>query len=276
LIVLLVNVPLTRERYSDPHDDVEFSDALYSNVKYLTALHNALSEDGILVVMVGMSPDLDGPAEMLGQHKNRAIMIDHMSKLGFKSISIYGQAHGGYTSTWNNLISTKSLKARTNWFRNEPEVALEMQRRAVKSKSGSSLFHYFDGATMQFFQVPSKRFETTHCRQIPMPESCKDYRGFDPKIPNAGISSFEVKASGLGENAGRGLFAVKDIPKGSFTSIETSTRFVFFPAFTFRLVTAMEAIADRMVPVDIYMHGYGYQSQYHVSCWIQIAVSRTR
>jgi hypothetical protein len=151
---------------------------------------------------------------------------------------MYGQAHGGYTATWNNLLSSKSKAPRVNWYRNEAEVNLEMQRRSVKSKSGGPVFHYFDGATMQFFQMPSKRLETVFCRQEPTPPACLDFRGYDPEIKNADISSFEVKISGVGEKAGRGVFAKTDIPEGTYVTIDTSSQNVYFPPSTFDMVTA--------------------------------------
>jgi len=247
----------------DPHIECEFSDALYNNQKYLTSLYNALSEDGILVVQVGESPDLDDPAEMLTHHKNRAVMTDHLAEIGFKSIHMYGNAHGGYTNTWNNMLAAKSDKVRSNWYRNEAQINLAMQQRSVESKSGAPVFKYFDGATMQFFQMPSKRFETVFCRKEPTPPECLEWRGFDPEIENAGISSFEVKVSGAGDNSGRGLYAKKDIPKGTYLTIDTSSFNVFFPPNTFSIIIEMEHQFDELVPVEVYMHGYGYQSHYH-------------
>jgi hypothetical protein len=229
-----------------------------------------------LVVQVGESPELDDGPEMWTHHKNRAIMTNHLAEIGFKSIHMYGQAHGGYTATWNNLLSSKSEVPRVNWYRNEAEVNLEMQRRSVKSKSGSPVFHYFDGATMQFFQMPSKRLETVFCRQEPIPPACLELRGYDPEVKNADISSFEVKTSGVGENAGRGLFAKTDIPKGTYVTIDTSSQNVYFSPSTFSIITEMEEILDDLRSVDVYMHGYGYQSQYLVSATINCVVLRAK
>lgn len=260
----------------DPHDDVEFAVALYNNKKYITSLYNALSEDGILVVQVGESPSLNDAAEEITMYKNRAIMIKQLSELGCESITIYGQAHGGYTSTWNNLFATKSLKVRSNWYRNEAEVNVEMQLRTVQSKSSSPMFHYFDGATMQLFQIPSKRFEAVYCKSEPKPPQCEDWSGYDPFVYEAPITAFEVGVSGVGEKAGRGVFAKEKIPKGSYMSLATATQLLYFPATTLRLIFDMESsIAEELTPVECYINGYGYQSQYHVSCasaemdWIQ-------
>ena len=217
------------------------------------------------MVQVGQSPSLNGPPESFGRFASRGHMVDLLSKVGFKHIQVYGQGHSGYTSNWNNMMATKSSKARANWYRNEAEVNVEVVRRTIKTKSGSPIFQYFDGATMQLFQLPSKRFETIFCKAEPRPESCDDLRGYDPLIPNADISHFEVKVSGAGENAGRGLFATRDIPQGAYFSIEAASRSVDFPPNTVRLITEMEALSDELTPVECYMHGYGFQGQHHVS-----------
>ena len=217
------------------------------------------------MVQVGQSPQQSDPPESLGMHAKRAAMVDLLSKIGFKSIHVYGQAHAGYTSTWNNMMATKSLKVRSNWYRNEAEVNVEVLRRTVKTKSGAPIFHYFDGATMQLFQLPAKRFETIFCKNNPRPQACDEVCRFDPDIPNVNISNFEVKVSKAGKNAGRGLFATRDVPKGSYFGVETSSRFVYYPPRTLRLITEMEAISEELTPLEFYMHGYGFQSQYHVS-----------
>ncbi len=217
------------------------------------------------MVQVGQSPQQCDPPESLGMHAKRAAMVDLLSKIGFKSIHVYGQAHAGYTSTWNNMMATKSLKVRSNWYRNEAEVNVEVLRRTVKTKSGAPIFHYFDGATMQLFQLPAKRYETIFCKNNPRPEACDEVCGFDPEIPNVSISNFEVKVSGAGKDAGRGLFAVRDVSKGSYFGAETASRFVYIPPTTLRLITEMEAISEELAPLEVYMHGYGFQNQLHVS-----------
>jgi hypothetical protein len=251
----------------DPHYDVKFSAALYNNEKYLSSLYNALNEEGVLIVQVGESPGLGDAAERFTFHQNRAHMINHLDRLGFKTMHIYGQDHGGYTESWNTLVAGKSLTVRRNWYQNEAEINLQIHRRSLRSNSGAELFHYFDGATMQLFQVPSKRFETVFCRDEPMPQECVEYGGFDPRVPNVDISNFEVKKSTAGEKAGRGIFAKKDIPKGSYIYFESASQNVYFPPNTFTLITEMEkAVSEELTPVEYYMNGYGFQvSLFHVS-----------
>lgn len=162
--------------------------------------------------------------------------------------------------------ATKSLKVRSNWYRNEAEVNVEIQERSVRSKSGSPLFRYFDGATMQFFQIPSKSFESVYCKSTPTPSHCKTDITYDPTISNVDMSAYGVGVSGVGEKAGRGVFATRDLSKGSYLNLDTSTQLVKFPARTLQLILDLEAaFADDLTPLECYINGYGFQSQFHVS-----------
>jgi len=243
----------------DPNDNNEFSDVLYKSNDYLTSVFNALSEDGILVVQIGESPAHDSPAELNTTFKNRSILIEILSQLGFETMHVYGQNHGGYQATWNNLLVSKSVKTRSRWFRNAAEINLQISQGLVKSKSGSPLLRYFDGTTMERFQVPGRDVENVFCRQAPVPDECL-YRGFNPQIPNFNAGNFEVKQSKISKSAGRGLFATVDIPKGSYISAETAGHTVHFKPSTYALLEKMEMyVSSALDAVYFYMHGYGVQ-----------------
>lgn len=269
---------------------MEFCKALYSEGGFLKSLFEALTDDGVLVIQVGPSPDAVDPAEILGSSKNRALLIGHLERLGFVSMHLFhevgnfrfsksltrssnkkhpclAQSHSGLFMPWNYLVAAKSLVSRKLWYRTEPEINLDIRRRVLPTKTGGSALQFFDGATMVSYQEPSKRFEHVFCRQEPMPDACEDMRGFDPSIPNAPIDWFEVKESQAGKNAGRGVFAKVDIPENYYTSVEIGVHPVYFPPSTFDLVTAMEAsVGEDLEAIEVYMHGYGYQSSQNVRC----------
>jgi len=242
----------------DPDDQNEFSDALYNNRKYLASLYNSLSEDGILVIQVGMTPQTDEPPELLSTFKNRAILVQHLRELGFVTMHVYGQNHGGYGDTWNNLMAAKSLKARQNWYRNAAEINLQLQQRLVKSKSGSALLQYFDGSTMEQFQYPGKRVEKVFCRETPTPASCV-LRGFNPNVQNIKAEDLKVRKSDISEKVGRGLFTTVDIPKGSYIAAETAVHTLDFKPRTLQLITDMETnVTSDVTGLLYYIEGYGF------------------
>mmetsp|Transcript_12427 Transcript_12427/g.18221 ORF Transcript_12427/g.18221 Transcript_12427/m.18221 type:complete len:859 (-) Transcript_12427:147-2723(-) len=243
----------------DPNDHNEFSDVLYNNNDYLTSLYNGLSEDGILVAQIGETPGVGSPAEVNTAFKNRSILIEHLSRLGFQTMHVYGQNHGGYHATWNNLLAGKSLTTRSKWYENAAETNLQISQRLVRSKSGSTMLRYFDGSTMERFQLPGRDIEDVFCRQIPVPEDCS-HRGFNRQIPNFNGHMLEVKQSTVSESAGRGLFATVDIPKGSYISAESAGHSVHFKPNTYALIEEMELCVTTVLDaVYFYMHGYGVQ-----------------
>lgn len=167
---------------------------------------------------------------------------------------------------WNYLVVAKSFAARKNWYQNEAEITLAIQRRSVRTKDGETPFEYFDGATMVGYQNPSKRVETVFCRQNPEPTECDDMRGFDLSIPNAPIQWFEVKSSLAGDSAGRGMFTTQDIPEESYIAIDAGVHSLYFPPKTFDLIHDFEMEkGEYLEAVEEYMHGYGFQSDHHVS-----------
>lgn len=69
-------------------------------------------------------------------------------------------------------MAFKDIKTRENWYRNAAEIELQLQKRIYTTKSGDSSLRYFDGATMTSYQIPTRAFETVHCRQEDNPKEC--------------------------------------------------------------------------------------------------------
>eukprot|EP00541_Cyclophora_tenuis_P005765 CAMPEP_0116542050 /NCGR_PEP_ID=MMETSP0397-20121206/808_1 /TAXON_ID=216820 /ORGANISM="Cyclophora tenuis, Strain ECT3854" /LENGTH=446 /DNA_ID=CAMNT_0004066031 /DNA_START=17 /DNA_END=1357 /DNA_ORIENTATION=- len=246
----------------DPEDSVEFCDALYNNGVFLQSLYDSLSEDGVLVIQVGGSPEPNAPSETFS-NKNRALLIDHLQKLGFTSMHLYHESHGGLFLPWNYLVVSKSGKARKHWYANEAQISLAIRQRILPTKTGESALRYFDGATMATsYQFPSKRSETVYCRHQPTPEECLDSRGFVPSVPNAPLEWLEVKENEneAGSRPEKGLFAKVDIPKGHYVAIEGSINPLYFPPDTYKLIIEMGEEAERLQALQMYTDEYGFKS----------------
>ena len=120
------------------------------------------------------------------------------------------------------------------------------------------------------YQVPSRAVENVFCRRQPVPPSCTNEAYiYNPERPNIPTSSFEVNASTLGENAGRGLFTKVDIPKGSYIGCEVAGDVIrFFPS-TCEVIDGLYATCDAtekdLEVLDYYMDGYGFTSRKFVS-----------
>ena len=96
-----VMTPLSK--FSDPQDNVPFADFLYTNDNFFKTLHDSLTESGILVLQLGMSPDSFEPAEDFSKNHKRAYLIGALSRIGFESIHVYEEAHCGF-SGMNELV----------------------------------------------------------------------------------------------------------------------------------------------------------------------------
>jgi hypothetical protein len=258
----------------DPQDNIEFADALYKDDGFLTALYSALADDGVLAIQVGASPKLRDAAEHLNHHENRAILVSHLERLGFESIHSYAEGNVGFFDVWNFLLATKKRSSRKLFYRNEAEIEVAMRQRLIKTKSGLPSLKIFDGSTMANFQRPTKRVETIFCRRVPIPIECTFEslgRGFDPRRINIALSNFEVRISGAGDKAGRGLFAKTDIPDFAYMAVEQVPHSVYFPPSTHELIEDMgEEISSAMgvwyyQTLQFYMFGYGFSRNFHVS-----------
>jgi hypothetical protein len=168
------------------------------------------------------------------------------------------------------VVGFKSYSTRKRWYANAAEVDLAIQKRSVRNKSGTSQFKYFDGPTMVSYQVPPRSMEAVFCRRDPTPAECLNGHHVDMEYPNVPASSFEVKKSNAGENAGRGVFAKVDIPKNAYLSLETSVHTLIFMPSTVALVWAFEdaeeeSIGNELEVLEYYMDGYGFYSHKFVS-----------
>jgi hypothetical protein len=91
---------------------------------------------------------------------------------------------------------------------------------------------------------------------------------YDSKYFNAPQTSFEVKTSGVADNAGRGVFAKVDILEGTYFSAETICHPVLFTPSTVALIEALddeEPIGYELEPLVYYISGYGFTSRHFVS-----------
>lgn len=75
--------------YSDPEIEIPFAKALYGNDRFMRTFYKSLSDNGILVMQLGESPELNSPDETFSRFKNRANTISLLENLGFQSIHVY-------------------------------------------------------------------------------------------------------------------------------------------------------------------------------------------
>jgi len=216
----------------DPQDDIPFAEVLYNNDVFTQALYQALSDNGVIVMQLGVTPDLEDITDIYTKSKNRAKLTYGLESVGFESMHAYEESHCTFSDPWSFLVACKDFSCRERWYSNSASVDLDIHKRILPTRSGSPTLKYFDGSTKSIYRIPTKPFEVNYCRQESSPSECASLQGYDPIIPNIPESLFEIKLTNRGTNK-LGLFAKVDIARGSMILQEKSSNSVhFYPATT--------------------------------------------
>ncbi len=167
-----------------------------------------------------MSSEADDAPEQLTENLNRFRLVSNLSKLGFAMARSYTDgAQSGFSSSWQFITAFRNPHTKADWFANPSLVNLKIRTRAMETVNGGSPFKYFDGATMQSFYYPDKTIADVWCKDSPDSKYCDGGHGFDHNRENLPLSTIEVRDSSVGENAGKGVFANVDIPRGSYIGL---------------------------------------------------------
>jgi hypothetical protein len=145
----------------------------------MKTLYNALSDNGILIMQLGESADLDGPAEDFSRNAKRAFVMNTFETIGFKSVHIYEEGNCKFRGPWSFAVAMKGDVTDSLWYRNAAEVDVAIRKRLHKTVSGKPALKNFDGTLMELYQNPPKSFENVYCRAVPVPDSCKYLAGKD-------------------------------------------------------------------------------------------------
>ncbi|KAL3801789.1 hypothetical protein HJC23_001185 [Cyclotella cryptica] len=232
----------------DPNEVPEIAEELYQSDNFIGSLYSSLTEHGILSVQLGESPWFASAPDEVGAFTNRAIMIQKMRDVGFKSIHIYEESHSGFLSPWSTLLAFKDYDSRANWYRSAAEIDLELQRRILPMKSGRRPLLNYDGATHFSYQLPTKPFETIYCRALDGSNKCGNYGGFSPVNRNVPVSDLEIKE-------GRGVFTKTDIAKHSWIGLDEQVKsFVTRPS-TWSVADSLNRESTRSI--ISYLEDYG-------------------
>jgi spermidine synthase len=212
----------------DPKTSLEIAGGLYDDTSFVDSLFDALIEDGVFVVQMGKSRMLTDPHDEVGRFKQTGLMIKTLEQSGFESIHTYDEGHSHFYMPWSYLVALKDYETRAAWHRTAPEIQIELHQRLHRTKSGNPILRYVDVATMVGYQVPSRALEMVECREDmngKVPMDCDDILGFYKQdrihLP---LDHIQVAKSGVGERAGRGLFAAQDIPEFATIGLEKSVQ----------------------------------------------------
>lgn len=228
---------LTLSPLSDPSSVVAFSDMLYDNEDLAEALSNALGDNGVFVVQLGVASDAGALPEEFGDEKILKAFRHHLLDNGFAAIKEYEEYHCGFADPWAFMIAMKNSDSLAQFFANDAEVAAEIQGRILPTNSGKPALRWFDGATMATYQIPSRFVEDEWC--LSEEGGCIfGHHGLNPSIPSVPESLFEIREQDGGK--GMGVFARETIPEASYVGLDEAVQGLFVPPNTFRLLQVFE------------------------------------
>jgi hypothetical protein len=225
---------------------LEFSALHYGEInQVIQTFQQALGEQGVLVTHIGEAGNLSDAVDaspLPPTHEDAAAQVLHhdfiegLAEAGFESIFEYTESHGRVVlAPWTFVVALKDADTRARWFRSEAQVQLDLHRRSRRLKGNDKElpFQFFDGATFMTYQFPNRIAEETWCRNNA--GKCGNGHGFDPSIPDRNESSYRVARSNVA-NGGRGVFALEDIPKGSYMGNEECVNGMFVPPNTMEIM----------------------------------------
>jgi len=241
----------------DAHDyGVLLSESLYTDELFFTLLFQALSTNGIIIMKLEKS-------QVAGMHsENLDRVTSFLEEIGIESFHPY---ENGLSDPWSYLVACKTKECRYNWQSNSAFIEVAIHDRVNTLNSGDSPFSFFDGSTMKSFQVPHKSFEKDYCRRDPVPVDCQVLSSYTNYI-NVPSSSFDVRQSTLGKNAGRGVFSAKNITKGSLIALEMVPNTIRIYPYSKDIVDIYVYLMEEMTElyaVYAYMYGYGFSVQFY-------------
>eukprot|EP00804_Cyclotella_cryptica_P023178 CCRYP_000385-RE/>CCRYP_000385-RE protein AED:0.05 eAED:0.05 QI:629/1/1/1/1/0.83/6/648/468 len=182
--------------------------------------YDALSNNGVLVLPLGAAPYEDGKRG----YENRKHLIHRLIGLGFESIHVYEDGNCEFVEPRSVLVAFKEYKTRSNWYRNAAEIQIQLHQRLHNTRSNQSPLLYFDPSNMLKYQVPSKASENMYCLDNDQEDCDNNFGSLPADTVNVPVSNFEVRKSSVSEMAGRGVFAVQDIPRHAGIALEMTVK----------------------------------------------------
>jgi len=205
----------------DPEEQRGSADVenFYNNEAFLDALYASLNDDGVMIVQVGMAPNIHDPKADIGVYKRREAMFLMLeANPSTAAMLVYEEAHCGFNDPRAFLLVCKNASCRKNFYASADAVDYKIYERIRKTKSGQPALIHYDGSTQHSYQYPPKAWETVYCRREPTPLEC-EYRGI-PETANLYYYGLEGEETDFSivtkEDGSYSVVAEVDIPKGSY------------------------------------------------------------
>jgi len=199
------------------------TDYLASDPNLFDNILASLSDDGVIVMKLGSAASIHDPRASLGVNAQREEMMVRIEENpAVSTMFVYEEAHSGFPTPIAFMVVCKNVSCRKRWHASADATDVEIYTRVFESvDEDSSLIIHYDGSTQENFQYTPIAWETVYCRRDPVPFECA-YRGLDVTKDafeyelDEDDSSFEIKSNEVDGQTTHGIFALEDIPEGSY------------------------------------------------------------
>ncbi len=256
--------PLQREPF-----DVVILDRIEgeSSLRPMFLSHHLDKENGILVTTLRAHHAHD----RVRQIQNELVKHGEYEKVRDYEIGISSMLTStpslSSSTTFHFAVAFKNVRTYAHWHMNEAEYTLRMHQREIQVNH----LQVFDGATMETLAFPSKSMTRAFC-DLEFGEACDEQEweyGLNPYNANIPFSGLEVKQSGVGMTAGRGVYTTLDAPQGTYFDLETTSQAVKASWTTTQLVFSTSPLNDVFRDMRHVLHhyfdGYGFYDEPFVS-----------
>ena len=220
------------------------------NEAFLTAMTNALTEEGVFISELDSAPTIHEPkigAEIIT--KGQELFLNTL-EANAGAMFMYEEGHVGLSTPVAFILVCKSTSCRDRWYANQMNIDYQIGERTETTKSKEPIFLHYDGTTHSSYQNTPRGWENIYCRREPMPFEC-DYRNIDLTKNLYEINNFEIKTStdAAGVEASS-TYAMEDIPEGSYimpTHLAASSQIT---DYTLNNVKTVASIGDASIIKD--------------------------
>ena len=239
-------------------------------------LNNSLEDDGIIIAQTGTSPRSGSdyvPSDYyretfpnIWDFASSRVLHDNFEKIVEYSEFVNDECvHRSICMPLRFFVCMKDKLLVSNRAATEAEISLLIQKSTKNSD-----FRYFDAAIMKIYQIPSRIAEDADCKESHASIDFYGKHGYDPFVQNFPLkSSFEVRHSTV-KNGGRGVYATKHIPRGSYLGLEEMVQGMLILPSTLHLLEIFSNAFDGKIDYFKllfwgYVHGYGWYEELYVS-----------
>jgi hypothetical protein len=238
----------------------------------LQMLARAVSPSGVVSLW------MQGPAQRLGNiestvafhsvlesaHVDFRYILDYHEAVDRKTLARHGHYHRRLVNYFGLLMKEEAGGARHARWRFASHAQIDLTLRNLLRAEAALQLSYLDGATLMTYKFPSRLDEELYCRRHwnrNTSSACDPLgHGIDPAPSDYMSESMEVRTSTYGERSGRGVYATRDIPAGSYVTLRNCAEALVVPPQSVQLFwDALDAFGmPYFRSMFAFLDGYGW------------------